>query len=138
MEGKEIKLEYNISNSLYLLDTELGNKKVLFLIDTGANISYLTKPVIDRLNNNKGIDYTFKYIGDSTVTTHQGTFKSKIGCYRGSFLGKDISTLFQEIDGEGLDTIEVKDGRPVEGIIGLELLKALECIIDFNNDIIKL
>ena len=132
---EEIKLKSSKYDSVLILETSLGNLRLNFLIDCGANINFISKDVSKILE--KDAKSTFKKSGISKTLDSSGQyFESNIYNFKGSFLGrKNTQLLFQDIDQFVLDGIQFDE--PIYGILGLDFLINFNCILDFKNRILK-
>ena len=124
-------LKMKAGNGKIIVKAELNGKKDFFLIDTGSDVSII--------NNNelKKHDLEAKKIyrggqavgfdGSKQQLERVANASLIIGesLYYDEFYSMDISTL--------VDRIEEKTGIEVTGILGADVLKSFNCMIDYQN-----
>ena len=105
-----------------------GTKKLHFLLDTGSNISYINKEVLDSIEAEdlNSSSSTFGVEGNGVETHH---YSIEIGYKDQKFVEEfgavDLSAAFS--------TIEQESGIKLHGIIGNRFFEKYKYILDFRE-----
>lgn len=107
-----------------------NDKKLNFILDTGANLSYINKESLDekdikvKINEEKSRTIT---AGGNIDNTHmvQLEFKYKDHVFSDNFVVQDFSRIFRELAQE--------TGVKVHGLLGTSFFNKYKYVIDFSK-----
>lgn len=104
-----------------------NNKEYYFLIDTGANSSYITPEVLTELKGKKTTKST------ATIATATGNLSAKYSKIPFTFNKESFEFDFWILDiKDALSTIKINN-NPVVGVIGTDFLAHFGFTLDFND-----
>lgn len=104
-----------------------NNKEYYFLIDTGANSSFITPEILKELKGRKTNKKT------SNVTTANGGIKAKCATVPFCFNKECFEFEFWVVDiKNSLDNISI-DGNPIIGVLGTDFLAHFGFVLDFDE-----
>ena len=122
-------ISLNMTDSCPIIEFTNENKDLLFLLDTGADISYISvnalpglryKPIQSLGNTFAGANSAEKILGWINLNFH----------YR----DKEFNDNFAVINMEGTAAL-FKDNRALDGILGSQFLANYESMIDIKNQL---
>ena len=124
-----LKTEVTIQGNLVLVPVVLGyegnKKEALLLLDTGASIVTLHRPIADQLNIRERVEAETRVVGGEVLNATV----SKLGYIEvGPFKKTDL--LVGIIEHEGASV-------PYDGFLGMNFLRGLRYTVDFERQIIK-
>lgn len=129
---KKTKIKFKIGNTFHIyIKGKLNQKKALFLVDTGASNSCIS--------TNKAENYKLKLSETTTKAAGAGAtnMKAQLSNDNQIEFGKyKINTIdlvvfdMQHID----NALEMHEGKPIDVIIGADILIANHAIIDYSKN----
>jgi predicted aspartyl protease len=132
---KKTKIKFKISNTFHIyIKGKLNQKKALFLVDTGASNSCIS--------NNKAESYNLKISKTATKAAGAGATNMEAQLSKenkiefGKYKIKSVDLVvfdMQHID----NALEMQQGKPIDGIIGADILITNHVIIDYSKNKIR-
>jgi predicted aspartyl protease len=129
---KKTKIKFKIGKTFHIyIKGKLNQKKALFLVDTGASNSCIS--------TNKAGNYKLKFSEIITKAAGAGAInmeaklsqdnKIEFGKYKINAIDLVVFDM-QHID----NALEMYQGKPIDGIIGADILIANHAIIDYSKN----
>ena len=115
------------SSGIIVLPFSCQGTTLNFMIDTGANCSYIVPSVLNRI----------KYLDceeNDTVVSALSTTETKAVQFSITYKGVEFTHKFWTLSmEESLNTIEESEGVRIDGILGTDFLRKYGCTVDFHN-----
>lgn len=117
-----------INSGIVIVPLKQGTKELNFMVDTGANYSYITESSL------KDINFTECGETDTVVTASSISEEVRAVLLALNYKGTSVEHKFWILNmEESLNTIEESENIKIHGIIGNDFLSTYGYIIDFKN-----
>ena len=131
-KSKKYSIKFNVEKSLHIyIKCKLNGKKGHFLVDTGASNSCISTAKIDIFNLNV-IENDSKAFGlgamnlDAQLSSNNTLKINELKIKKFNLVVFDM----QHID----NAIEIHQGKPIDGILGADLLIKYKAVIDYSKN----
>jgi predicted aspartyl protease len=128
---KNIKIKFKIGKTFHIyIKGKLNQKKALFLLDTGASNSCIS--------TNKAENYNLKFSKTATKAAGAGAINMEAQLSKNNLIEfgkfKIKSCDLVVFDMKHIDqALEIHQGKPIDGIIGADILIANQVKIDYSK-----